>query len=81
MSAPTKTAVAGKFQTRGDDFVQYVSDRGSVIGWTDSDAIQYAEDFVTLGGVNGGISLIDLKQMFDTFVLSGLPNHIDEGTF
>ena len=37
MSAePTKTAAAGRFESHGEDFVQYIDAQGNVVWWLDA---------------------------------------------
>lgn len=68
--APTKTAVAGKYQSRGDDFIQYVDETGEVVQYSTHEGVTVGEDFITKDGVS-------LKQL----AISGLPPVIDAGTF
>lgn len=71
--AITKTAVAGRFQTEGDDFVHYVDKSGQMMLRVDSDGVIYPTDCIT----PDGISLRILQRE----IISGLPSDIDIGTF
>lgn len=71
--AVTKTAVAGVFQTNGDDFVHYIDKHGRTMLRVDANGNVYGTDCIT----PEGLSLKILQQE----IISGLPSDIDIGTF
>jgi len=73
----TKTAVAGRFQSHGEDFIHYVDESGNIMSRVGADGIHYCVDIMT----HGGVSLIDLQNQVTTMSISGLPTNIDVGTF
>ncbi len=73
---PTKSANAGRFQSRGEDLVQYVGDKGDLIAGLDYNGKFFAKDFVA-----NGVSLSALGTQVSNMILTGLPSVIDEGTF
>jgi hypothetical protein len=73
-STSTKTATAGKFQSRGEDFVQYVDAKGNMLSRVDGDGVSYSVDFQT----SAGVSLNALQQQVDNIPIG---TDIDGGTF
>jgi hypothetical protein len=73
---PTKTATAGKFQSRGEDLVQYIDNKGDVMVGMSADGTMFAKDIVA-----NGVSLSALATEVQQIVISGLPSDIDLGTF
>ncbi len=73
----TKTAAAGKFQSHGEDFVQYVDARGAEKARIDGDGVVTATDIVT----SSGVSLNALKAEVEAVSITSLPSVIDLGTF
>lgn len=69
----TKIATAGRFESRGEDFVHYVDNRGKLMSSVDAAGIQYASDFI----MPNGTSMTSLQEQ----ITAGVPNVIDTGTF
>jgi hypothetical protein len=69
----TKTAVMGRFESHGEDFVHYVNASGKMMSSVDSFGTHYGSDFV----MPDGTSMTGLQEQ----ITAGVPNVIDTGTF
>lgn len=67
----SKTAVAGTFQTFGDDFIRFVDSSGNTKFFIDSSGTVYCNDVVTQSGVS--LSALGL--------FTGFNLNLDMGTF
>lgn len=82
MAVPTKNAVAGKFQSRGDDFVHYEKD-GNLMSRVDAAGVHYCADFITHDGVSSKDLQAQIDVIKNTPAIPGVPTSdgIDIGTF
>lgn len=74
---PTRTAAAGRFQSRGEDMIQFLDEFGRIVCWTSGDGTHFCKDCITADGV----SVSDLQRQVNAIQFSGLPSIIDSGTF
>ena len=78
---PTKNATAGRFLSRGEDYIHFLDSNGNVMFRVNNDGYVFGGDFGINYGTPQSITLSGLKQQFDTFMTTSLPSQIDEGTF
>jgi hypothetical protein len=59
-NAPTRTAVAGRFQSKtGEDLIQFVDSDGNVVVWIDCNGVLYINSSAVIHGADGatGVSI------------------------